>query len=105
MKDVKVSTRKLDTSHGKNSDDSRLCTPNFEISDTRDSKIDGRSKKNFTEGFIGNSRDWIFDYGIFNHWYCQLDRAEEEVKSPGHMAGIPGSRNPVVTPIRFLMRR
>lgn len=53
----------------------RLCTPNFEISDTRDSKIDGRSKKNFSEGFIGNSRDWIFDYGIFNHWYCQLDKS------------------------------
>ena len=65
----KVSNGKFESSHRKDSDDSKLCDPNFESSDTKDSKIDGRSRSRTTKQI--NSYKKNFSKGHSIQWKLQ----------------------------------
>ena len=62
----KASSPKFESSHRKHSDDSKLCDTNFESSDMKDSKIDGRSRSRTTKQI--NSYKKNFSKGHSIHW-------------------------------------
>ena len=64
-----VPIRKFESSHRKHSDDSKLCDANFESSDMKDSKIDGRSRSRTTKQI--NSYKKNFSKGHSIQWKLQ----------------------------------
>ena len=64
-----VSSRKFESSHRKHSDDSKLCDPNFESSNAKDSKIDGRSRSRTTKQINSYKKNFSKGYSI--QWKLQ----------------------------------
>ena len=66
---AEVSNGKFESSQSKDSDDSKLCDTNFESSDTKDSKIDGRSRSRTTKQINSYKKNFSKGYSI--HWKLQ----------------------------------
>ena len=64
-----VPNGKFESSHRKHSDDFKLCDPNFESSDMKDSKIDGRSRSRTTKQINSYKKNFSKGYSI--HWKLQ----------------------------------
>ena len=65
----KVPNAKFESSRRKHSDDSKLCDTNFESSDMKDSKIDGRSRSRTTKQINSYKKNFNKRYSI--QWKLQ----------------------------------